>query len=48
MSAQRQSALETLQKNLKEEYRAVVDYEVAFLRVPPLPHQRSLPDRASL
>ena len=28
--AQRQKALERLQKNLKEEYRAVVDYEVAF------------------
>ena len=27
---QRQKALERLQKNLKEEYRAVVDYEVAF------------------
>ena len=30
MHAQRQKALERLQKNLKEEYRAVVDYEVAF------------------
>ena len=27
---QRQRALEKLQKNLKEEYRAAVDYEVAF------------------
>lgn len=30
MHVQRQKALERLQKNLKEEYRAVVDYEVAF------------------
>ena len=30
MYVQRQTALEMLQKNLKEEYRAVVDYEVAF------------------
>ena len=42
---QRQTALETLQKNLKEEYRAVVDYEVAFFNtVHPLPHHNSLPD----
>ena len=46
---QRQTALETLQKNLKEEYRAVVDYEVAFFNtVHPLPHQRSLRDNESL
>lgn len=30
MHLQRQDALERLQRNLKEEYRAAVDYEVAF------------------
>ena len=37
MHAQRQKALERLQKNLKEEYRAVVDYEVAFFNTVSFP-----------